>query len=74
MARQGVVSLALYPEGQASEGPTTELVFNAFEGLRRHRLLDVRGEALRRFHDELPTAGREVLELLDIAVTSYGLT
>jgi transposase len=74
MARQGVASLALYPEGRASEGPTTELVFNALEGLRRHRLLDERGEELRRFHDELPAAGREALELLDIAVTPYGLT
>jgi transposase len=74
MARQGVASLALYPEGRASEGPTTELVFNALEGLRRHRLLDERGEELRRFHDELPAAGREVLELLAIAVTPYGLT
>ena len=74
MARQGVASLALYPEGRASEGPTTELLFNALEGLRRHRLLDERGEELRRFHDELPAAGREALELLDIAVTPYGLT
>jgi len=74
MARQGVASLALYPEGRASEGPTTELMFNALEGLRRHRLLDERGEELRRFHDELPAAGREALELLGIPVTPYGLT
>jgi transposase len=71
MARQGVASLALYPEGRPSEGPTTELVFNALEGLRRHRLLDARGEELRRFHDELPAASREVLELLGVPVTSY---
>ena len=73
MGRQQVASLALYPEERASECPTAALVFNVLEGVRRHRLLDERGQELRRFHDELPAAGEEVLELLGVAGSSYGL-
>ena len=73
MADNRVASLALYPERRASEVPTAALVFNALEGLRRHRLLDEQGQELRRFHDELPAAGQEVLELLGVQATPYGL-
>ena len=73
MARNGVASLALYPERRASELPTAALVFNALEGLRRHRLLDEQGQELRRFHDELPAAGQEVLGLLGVEGAPYGL-
>jgi transposase len=73
MAGNGVASLALYPERRASELPTAALVFNALEGLRRHRLLDEQGQELRRFHDELPVAGQEVLGLLGVEGAPYGL-
>jgi hypothetical protein len=63
----------LYPEGRASEAPTAELVLNALEGHRRHRLLDESGTELRRFHDEVPAAVREVLNLLAVGRTAYGL-
>jgi transposase len=69
----GVARLALYPEGRASEAPTTELVLAALEGHRRHRLLDGQGLELRRFHDELSPAAREVLALLGVDQTPYGL-
>jgi transposase len=72
MQQEGVESLALYPEGRPSEGPTTELVLAALGGLRRHRLLDGQGVELRRFHDELPEAAQEVLELLGVDCTPYG--
>jgi hypothetical protein len=49
------------------------LVINALEGHRRHRLLDDQGHELRRFHDELPAAAEEVLELLGIQGAAYGL-
>lgn len=71
MEASGVASLALYPERRASELPTAALVFNALEGLRRHRLLDEQGQELRRFHDELPGAGQEVLQLLGVENTPY---
>jgi transposase len=74
MGQHGVASLALYPERRASELPTTAVVFNALEGLRRHRLLDEQGQELRRFHDELPAAGKETLELLGVEATPYGLS
>ena len=74
MARGGIESLALYPEGRPSEGPTTGLVFNVLEGLRRHRLVDDHGQELRRFHDGLPPAAGEVLQLLGVSTAPYGLT
>jgi hypothetical protein len=72
MAAQAVASLALYPERRASETPTASLVLNALEGLRRHRLLDGEGQELRRFHDELPRAGQQVLELLGVGTAPLG--
>jgi transposase len=73
MAARGLDSLALYPERRPSEAPTAELVLTALEGHRRHRLLDEQGVELRRFHDELPEAAREILELLGVDRTPYGL-
>jgi transposase len=73
MAAAAVADLALYPERRASGAPTAELVINALQGHRRHRLLDGQGQELRRFHDELPQAAREVLRLLGIDGTPYGL-
>jgi hypothetical protein len=73
MEQEGLASLALYPEGRASEAPTTALVFAALEGLRRHRLLSEQGQELRRFHDPLPEVAQEVLQLLGVDTTPYGL-
>jgi transposase len=73
MQERGVASLALYPEGRPSEGPTAELVLAALEGQRRHRLLDGQGVERRRFHDELSQAAQEVLELLGVDRAPYGL-
>lgn len=73
MEQEGRASLALYPEGRASEAPTTSLVFGVLEGLRRHRLLDEQGQELRRFHDPLPEVAQEVLQLLAVDATPYGL-
>jgi hypothetical protein len=73
MEQQEVSSLALYPEGRASVSPTAALVFDSLEGVRRHRLLDEQGQELRRFHDDLPAAGQEVLGLLGVEATPYGI-
>ncbi len=73
MAQQGLPSLALYPEGRPSEAPTSAVVLGVLEGHRRHRLLDEQGEELRRFHDELPEPTEEVLRLLGVDCTPYGL-
>ena len=73
MRAERVGSLALYPEGRPSEAPTAAVVLAVLEGHRRHRLLDGAGLELRRFHDELPAAAREVLELLGVSLAPYGL-
>src|SRR5258708_38117112 len=73
MEQEERASLALYPEGRASEAPTAALVFAALEGQRRHRLLDEQGHELRRFHDELPAAAQEVLDLLGVDLAPFGL-
>jgi transposase len=74
MEQHEVSSLALYPEGRASTAPTAALVLDSLEGVRRHRLLDEQSQELRRFHDELPVAGQEVLGLLGVEATPYGIT
>jgi transposase len=73
MRAQSVRRLNLYPEGRASEAPTAALVFGALEAHRRHRLLNGQGQVLRTFHDELPEAVGEVLELLGVNGAAYGL-
>jgi transposase len=73
MTAQGVRRLNLYPEGRASAAPTTELVFGALGGHRRHRLFDGQGQLLRTFHDEVPEPVQSVLELLGIDGAAYGL-
>lgn len=74
MDREGIDHLKLYPEGRASEAPTAQLVLNALEGHRRHRLLNDQGQELRRFHDPLGDAAQEVLDLLGVDPASYGLS
>ena len=73
MNHRSIESVAIYPESRHSDNPTTELVFNILEGLRRHRLLDNSGEELRCFYDGLPPAAQEVLELLGVSTAAYGL-
>jgi transposase len=73
MANRGVTRLALYPDGGPTDAPTAAVVFSALEGHRRHRLLDEQGNELRRFHDPLPAAAQEALDLLDVDRTPYGL-
>lgn len=73
MASRGVTHLALYPDGSQTEAPTASVVFHALEGHRRHRLLDEQGNELRCFHDPLPNAAQETLELLGVDQTHYGL-
>jgi hypothetical protein len=73
MEAEGIDSLALYPERRHSAAPTAQLLINALEGQRRHRLLNDQGHELHRFQDELPAAAQEVLELLGVDGAAYGL-
>jgi hypothetical protein len=73
MAERGLSSLALYPESRPSEAPTAAVVLGVLAGHRRHRLLDEQGQELRRFHDELPAVAEQVLRLLEVDCSPYGL-
>ena len=73
MRARDVRRLNLYPEGRASEAPTAGLVFGALEGHRRHQLFDGQGQLLRTFHDEIPEAAQQALELLGVDGAAYGL-
>ncbi len=73
MTRRGVKRLGLYPDGGPTDAPTAAVVVHALEGHRRHRLLDGHGTELRRFHDPLPAAAQEALDLLGVDQTPYGL-
>lgn len=64
-------SLPLYPESRLCKAPTTEVMFRAFEGIRRHQLIDRDGQVLRTFHDPLSPVAREVLALLSVDPTPY---
>jgi transposase len=74
MSEHERVSLLLYPEGRPCQAPTAGLVFAVLEGHRRHRLLDEQGQELRRFHDQLPEAAQELLALLELDMTPYGVS
>jgi transposase len=74
MEAAGMRSLPLYPEQRPSREPTSELVLNALQGLRRHRLLDEQGQEIYRFHDPVSDVARTVLELLQINGSAYGLS
>ena len=73
MREEEVGRLALYPEGRPSEAPTAALALGVLEGHRRHRLLDEEGQELRRFHDPLGEPARQMLELLGVDHSPYGL-
>jgi transposase len=73
MGEAALTSLPLYPEKRPSREPTSELVLNALQGLRRHRLLDEQGQELYRSHDQVSEVGRTVLDLLQIDCSAYGL-
>ena len=72
MQQAGIESLPLYPERRPSAKPTSELVLNALQGLKRHRLLDAQGLEIYRFHDPLSDVARSVLGLLNIDCSAYG--
>ena len=72
MKEQKIEELPLYPEGRMTKRPTAELILSAFEGLRRHRLMDERGCALRTFHDPLSPVARQILQLLGVDSSPFG--
>ncbi len=74
MQQAQIKSLPLHPENRASARPTSELVLDALQGHRRHRLLDQQGLEIARFHDPVSQVAQSVLELLGIDGSAYGLS
>jgi transposase len=74
MQETGIDNLPLRPENRPSTKPTSELVLQALQGLRRHRLLDTEGVEVYRFHDPVSDVARSVLGLLRIDCSVYGIT
>ncbi len=66
-------SLAVYAEGRQSEAPTAGSVWGLLEGLRRHQLYDGEGRRLRTFYDPLPEVAEQLLDLLGIDKSAYGV-
>jgi transposase len=74
MEQAEIDSLPLRPEKRHSAKPTSELVLNALQGHRRHRVLDPQGLEIYRFHDPVSDAAQSVLDLLNIDRSAYGLS
>jgi transposase len=74
MADQGFQSLPLYPEERMCSSPTTSVVLDALEGIRRHHLLDETGEVLRTFYDSVPDVLQTALALLNVNLGAYGIS
>jgi hypothetical protein len=63
MAREGIESLPLYPEGRACRRPTARRVIDLFEDVQRHELA-TEAQAAVDFMTELTRLQREILRLL----------
>ena len=63
MARAGVESLPLYPEGRACRRPTARRVIDLFEDVQRHELISGRGP-VEVFTTDLTRLQRQILRLL----------
>ncbi len=72
MKAAGLASLPLYAEDRHSKAPTAEQILKAFHG-HRYRLFDASGSEIMCFHDPVSTVGENVLNLLGIDRSAYGL-
>jgi transposase len=71
MRKLNIKQMPLYPEERACTAPTTERIFELFEDLRRHRLIDKAGHVHQRFYDELSEPQRSVLRLFKLSPQQY---
>ena len=73
MANAGIASLPLYPERRACSAPTTAVVLQAVEGIRKSDLVDSQGRVLKTFYDELRPELKDMLRLIGVDLREYGL-
>ena len=73
MAREGVKSLPLYPEGRPCTRPTAQRVIEIFEPIQRHVLTATQSDEPELEHDarvmvtELTPVQRRIVELLGLS-------
>jgi transposase len=65
-----LAQIPLYPEARECSAPTAERVFEIFEHLQTHTLLN-EGRKIRTFQPHLTQLQRELLELLGVSPVSY---
>jgi transposase len=73
MKKAEIASLPLYAEDRHSKAPTAQMVLKAFAGHRRYRLFDARGAEVWCFHDPVSGVAEQLLTLLGIDGSAYGL-
>jgi transposase len=71
MAREGVESLPLYPEGRACRRPTARRVIDLFEDVQRHELV-TEGRNVMVFMTDLTRLQRRILRLLGMSKAYSG--
>jgi transposase len=71
MARKGIDSLPLYPEGRPCSRPTTARVIEVFEPIQRHLLITDDNEP-QCLVTELTTLQCQIIKLLGLSPTDYG--
>jgi hypothetical protein len=71
MRQMNIKKVPLYPEERPCAAPTTERIFELFEDLRRHRLVDSKGRVHQRFYDELSEPQRVMLRLFKLSPQQY---
>jgi transposase len=71
MKTEKTSSLPLYPEGRPCKAPTANRIFELFEDVRRHRLIEADGSVQKRFYDDLTELQLTVLRLLGVSPAAY---
>ena len=71
MAREGVESLPLYPEGRACRRPTARRVIDLFDDVQRHELV-TEGRNVMVFMTDLTRLQRKILRLLGMSKAYSG--
>ena len=72
MAKAGLESLPLYPEGRPCRRPTTHRVLEVFELVQRHVLDKSGSDETEVFVTELTSLQRQIIKLLGLSSRNYG--
>ncbi len=72
MKKERIKSLPLYPEQRPCKAPTSDVIMQAVDGMRRSQLLDTKGKLLKVFHDPMPPHVKKMLRLLGVDLRAYG--